>query len=97
MIMKLKIISFVILLVFVVGFIFTFIINTSKSKLNDKSDFNSQQEIVIKDQVEQKKEATEEIKKKITPKKKSSVQKQKPKKTKPTLKKKSSVLIAKIS
>ena len=65
MIMKLKIISFVILLVFVVGFIFTFIINTSKSKLNDKSDFNSQQEIVIKDQVEQKKEATEEIKKKI--------------------------------
>ena len=77
MIMKLKIISFVILLVFVVGFIFTFIINTSKSKLNDKSDFNSQQEIVIKDQVEQKKEATEEIKKKITPKKKSSVQKQK--------------------
>ena len=49
MIMKLKIISFVIpLLVFVVGFIFTFILNTSKSKLNDKSDFNSQQEIDYK-------------------------------------------------
>ena len=90
MIMKLKIISFVIVLVFVVGFIF--IINTSKPKLNDKSDFNPKQEIFIEDQVEQKKEATEEIKKKITPKKKSSVQKQKPVvKKETTPKKKSSV------
>ena len=68
--------SAAIVLAFVVGLIF--IINTSKPKLNDKSDFNSQQEVVIEDQVEQKKEATEEIKKKIRPKNNSSVQKQKP-------------------
>ena len=44
--------SAAIVLAFVVGLIF--IINTSKPKPNDKSDFNSKQEIVIEDQVDEK-------------------------------------------